>query len=123
MLSQQVTPMTLRSMSEKNGVGDESVAGVAAILRYPLPDLDELEFEYEAAMMEGNDDESDSDSDDKQPAKAAPAKSQAMKIPDTESDSDGDDGDSDSSDGGIHDVMHDDSDEDDNLLKPSLLSS
>lgn len=40
------------------------VSGVAAILRYPLPDLDELELEYEAAMMGGNDDESESDTDD-----------------------------------------------------------
>ena len=35
------------------------VSGVAAILRYPLPDLDELELEYEAAMMAGENDEDD----------------------------------------------------------------
>mmetsp|Transcript_19128 Transcript_19128/g.47594 ORF Transcript_19128/g.47594 Transcript_19128/m.47594 type:complete len:419 (+) Transcript_19128:414-1670(+) len=40
------------------------VSGVAAILRYPLPDLDELELEYEAAMMgEKAIEDSDSDSD------------------------------------------------------------
>ncbi len=40
------------------------VSGVAAILRYPLPDLDELELEYEAAMMgETAIEDSDSDSD------------------------------------------------------------
>ena len=38
------------------------VSGVAAILRYPLPDLDELELEYEAAMM-GETAIEDSDSD------------------------------------------------------------
>ena len=45
------------------------VSGVEAILRYPLPDLDELELEYEAAMEAKNNDADnvdfeDSDSDD-----------------------------------------------------------
>ena len=39
------------------------VSGVAAILRYPLPDLEELELEYEAAMM-GETAPEDSESDD-----------------------------------------------------------
>jgi len=39
------------------------VSGVAAILRYPLPDLDELELEYEAAMMGETEIDKDSESD------------------------------------------------------------
>jgi len=38
------------------------VSGVAAILRYPLPDLDELELEYEAAMMEADEKEHENNS-------------------------------------------------------------
>ena len=40
------------------------VSGVAAILRYPLPDLEELELEYEAAMTGGTYDESEDENED-----------------------------------------------------------
>ena len=53
--------------SAMHGSGQQlgQVSGVAAILRYPLPDLDELELEYEAAMVLGTEANNriDSDSD------------------------------------------------------------
>ena len=63
---------TVYIFSAMHGSGQQlgQVSGVAAILRYPLPDLDELELEYEAAMEAKNNDadnvdfeDSDDDSD------------------------------------------------------------